>query len=450
MKVQGYRVRLASTFRSAKPTAGARRAVLCAGRRAVRGLLALATMITPVLGYAAGAADVVVDFSQHIAHPRSMVGFLHGMDARRPDDRWVAPLEPALWRTGRLVRELYPRAARLGARVTVVISDIWGYDADHAPYLNYPAFEQRVRQIVRAAGDRPVIYDIWGEPDTATSWHGSEAQFMETFRRAHDAIRAVKPDAIIAGPSLVSYRRDRMQRFVAACLAHHLRLDVLSWHEFRSGPGMALIERDLREARQLFLENAQFASVGIKEIHLNESIHQKIQFDPVAAMAVIDGMERGGADAAARACWREPDGKDNCWSNTLEGLLTVSEEPRAIWWAYRWYAQGAKFRVHADRTDPRVIVLASTAASEVPAQVLLGVVRFEGESLPEQTLRVRLAGLGTSARATMTTLRNTGTAAVPAPPPSVPLPLQSDGQSLGAVLTLQPGTLYRLEIADGS
>ena len=73
---------------------------------------------------------------------------------------------------------------------------------------------------------------------------------------------------------------------------------------------------------------------------------------PARSSASSHHMEAGGADAAARSCWPDLAGADNCSNGTLEGLLTPSGQPRSAWWAYRAYAEGAE-RARAGRLGLR-------------------------------------------------------------------------------------------------
>jgi hypothetical protein len=78
--------------------------------------LALTLMLAvPALAQAA-TPTVRVGFSE----PReraSMVGFVHGMDGRRPADEMIEPLAPALWR-GKLRDVPYERVQEVGGRYT--------------------------------------------------------------------------------------------------------------------------------------------------------------------------------------------------------------------------------------------------------------------------------------------------------------------------------------------
>jgi hypothetical protein len=91
-----------------------------------------AIFIEPLSIYAQKSADINVDFTLRKNQTKSVSGFLHAMDAALPSDNLIAPLKPKLWRAGTLATEIYPRAVNFGARFTVILSDIWGYDVNNA------------------------------------------------------------------------------------------------------------------------------------------------------------------------------------------------------------------------------------------------------------------------------------------------------------------------------
>lgn len=321
-------------------------------------------------------ATVTVDFAQAVPS-HSMSGFLLAVDPVSPPDSKILPLQPRFWRTG-FYQALYARTTGFGARFCVNCSDVWGYQSHPAPFEDYPGYAARMQEIVRNLNGGPAIFDLWNEPDSRRFWHGSELQFFQTFKVAHDAIRTERPDALIAGPSISSYNHDALKHFLDFCVGKNIRLDVLTWHEFRYGAHIPEISQSLQEARRDFVDNPAYASLGIKEIQINEMIPMNIQHQPASTLAVISQLELGGADAASHACW--PDGgQDNCVNRTLDGLLTPgSQEKRSVWWAYKAYADGADARVAGLSNNDRAFVLASSASHAYgqglgPPQVITGV-----------------------------------------------------------------------------
>ncbi len=401
---------------------------------------------------------VSVDFSQAVP-VKSMVGFLHSMSSGGPTDALVAPLQPKLWRSGVQSPQIYPRATGFGAAYVLVCSDFWGYDPHNRPDSNFPAYQAEVEQLTQQYQSKNVIYDIWNEPDGVAYWSASQDAYFQTFKIAHDAIRSVQPDALISGPSDDHYDHDAIQLFLKFCLKEHIRLDVLSWHEFESGSDIPSIQAHLEEARQDFLDDPEFAPLGIKQIQINEAIHKQIQYEPASSLAVLDRLERGGADAAAHACWVDPVSGSNCSADNLDGLLTTYyDQPRAVWWAFKAYADGVATRVASASTNSRFVSLASRSvvglASATPApQVIVGMYAVPSSSDTGTATLVlnHLSGVPSLARSaslrlTIETIPRTEGDPLPGLPPTTTLtvPVQNDSATVALPVALEEVSVVSL------
>jgi hypothetical protein len=124
---------------------------------------------------------------------KPMSGLLHGLGATSPIDSLIAPLRPATWRLGSF--EHYDRVRRTGARVIMVLSDLWGYQRTGSvrwPYDDYAVWERFVDSVAVAHAGRPVVWDVWNEPDIDFFWpqgDSAQARFHETYRRAARVLR---------------------------------------------------------------------------------------------------------------------------------------------------------------------------------------------------------------------------------------------------------------------
>ena len=162
-----------------------------------------------------------------------------------------------------------------------------------------------------------------------------------------------------------------------------------------------------------------------------------IQYKPASSLAVLDRLERGGADAAAHACWNS----ENCSDDDLDGLLTAhSDQPRAVWWAYKAYTDGVSSRVASASSSSRFVALASrsaqASASATPVpQVIVGMYQVkDGSDTGAATLVFNhLSGVVSVAGATILhltvqTIPATEGDALPNLPPTTTLnvPVQND------------------------
>jgi hypothetical protein len=307
-------------------------------------------------------ADVTVSVQLDRPLPgrHSASGFLHALTPTDPPDRLVAPLCPRLWRSD-LLRAPVRRALALGARYEVVLSDFWGYPKDgwrgHGPpWRDLGRWAGLVRQVARSQRGRPLLWDVWNEPNRPESFGGGLRRFLRVYAVARRALRQeLGPGAQIGGPSTAGFRPAWLTALLRCCGA-----EFLSWHaNLRPPEPIASITADLRAARRLG-----------RPVEVNESVGEADQYLPGEIVGYLAAIEAGGADAAARACWPDSRGRSNCGADTLDGLLTRAGVPRAAWWAYRWYAATtAEARVGASASDGRVAALASGGS---PARVLLG------------------------------------------------------------------------------
>jgi xylan 1,4-beta-xylosidase len=178
-------------------------------------------------------SNVTVDFGQPATGTISMSGILHGIDTAKPPDSSIKPLQPKLWRAGRL--DIYDRVIASGAEFQLVVSDLWGYGSNPNgwPYQNYPAWEAFIRQLAQQNKGKKIIWDVWNEPDWKDPfWNGSREQFFETYKRAYKILREeLGPSAMIGGPSLGRYSKEYLAAFLDYCKANKLEVNFLSWHE---------------------------------------------------------------------------------------------------------------------------------------------------------------------------------------------------------------------------
>jgi hypothetical protein len=366
--------------------------------RTVIALAASATFVAPASAPAAApqaglAAQASVDFGRpEAAH--SLVGFLHGLDDRQPDDRLVVPLHPTLWR-GSLASAPYSRAIGFGARYMFVVSDLWGYPGAgwygrRAPWEDWDAWSAFVRDLARRNRDRDMVWDVWNEPDVPYFWTGTQAQYHELYRRAFVAIRQeLGARATIAGPSVGAFRWDWLVGLLEYCRSADCSVDALSWHELPGGRGVAAIAEHLRRARTGLLANPAYLPLGVRELYIGEYVGEGDALWPGEVLGYLAQLERGGASEAAHACWHDPSGADTCTEQTLDGLLDgATMRPRAPWWALRWYARGTRSRVRSRSADPALAVLAAREPDGLRrrhAEIVVGYLDTHDRPLPPRT-----------------------------------------------------------------
>ncbi len=321
-------------------------------------------------------SNVTVDFGQPATGITSMSGFLHGIDPTKPPDSSVKPLQPKLWRVGRL--DVYDRVIASGAEFQLLVSDLWGYGSNPKgwPYQNYPAWEAFIRQLAQQNKGKKIIWDIWNEPDLKNPfWKGSREQFFETYKRAYKILREeLGPSVMIGGPSISTYNKEYLTAFLDYCKANKLEVNFLAWHELNDTI-ILFVDDHVFDAKRNYQQSPFYKELKLQKIYVNEIVGELAQYQPGEILGYLYNLEYAKADGACRACWDTTGAKkvSNCFNNTLTGTVVPNTfEPRAAWWTYKAYADGVNSRVLSRSDSDRLVALASKSNPQGKAQVLLG------------------------------------------------------------------------------
>lgn len=355
-----------------------------------------------------------------------MVGFLHALAPHPPPDALVRPLEPRLWRSVP-ARAPYERVRELGARYQLVLSDEWGYPASGwngrgPPWRALDAWARVVRRTARTLRDRAVEWDVWNEPDNPAFWSGTREQFFRVYDVAYRALVEVLGNRVeLGGPSTTRPLRAWLDGLLGYCRRAGCRVRFLSYHEnLQPYERIPELSRRLREVRGRVLP--RYRDVGLARVQVNESVGPADQYRPGPILGFLHHLEAGGAEAAARSCWPDSTGADNCSNGTLEGILTAAGQPRSAWWAYRSYAAGVEARVPSRSGSADVAAIADSRLAEGgKAHVLLARLdRLDARARPRPLeLELTLTGLGGAlgehATVEVALLPDTGEAPLPQP-----------------------------------
>lgn len=367
----------------------------------------------PALVYAEAVATISVDFAKRTP-TRSYVGFLHGVDENSPSYDLLKPLQIQYWRAAN-VRfsedfEIQPVAyARMKAaapqlKTQFLLSDIWAY-APHRrrnngrwPFEDYAPWEAVVAGAVQATqkNKQAISYwEVWNEPAVPFFWGGTIEQFFETYARAYRVLRKqLGPDAPIAGPSFSGYHRELMQRFLDYCLANGLEVNILTWHHNRNFPSPEIVAQ-VADARADFVNAGQYRALRIREIHIDEYGGPQTKHSPGAMLGFLYYLEAAQPEVAAKSCWKDSKQLNECYNGSLDGLVEVETmRPRAVWWAYKLYADGVASRVKSATSDPTVVALASRSSS-ISGQTQVLVARSDKTAGTPKPVDVLLGNLRT-------------------------------------------------------
>lgn len=293
---------------------------------------------------------IEIDFNKKVENVKSMSGFLHYDNIKLLQSN-IIELQPKYWRIGYTYKSVddVTFLRKLGITPILVISDVYGYPGKkNNKEWSHPLYTDRLKKIITDEYRKfknTVIYDIWNEPFHQDGFGDfDKEEYYRIFKKAHDIIRSLPggQKALITGPSFDRYDEREMEDFLRFCNSNKIRVDILSWHEWRDGMYKDAFSKDVNKLRNVILP--KYPKVGVKKIVLNEIINQYSQFSPSEVLQVFKMLEDNDIDGACKGCWKESDGAFNC-NNSMNGLLDKNGNPRSVWWAYKIYNQSTKNRV---------------------------------------------------------------------------------------------------------
>ena len=252
------------------------------------------------------------------------------------------------------VKAYYAKAKAVGATLLILVHDIWGADAvckvprwpgQGGDWTEYTTFINQLVTDAKTAGmtSADVRWELWNEPDYSGFWGGTQAQWLEMWKRGYQLIRAAFPDAIIEGPSLAGgIGGGWANAFLDYVKTNNVVPDYLGWHEAGGGGDPA---NDGKTARAALDKRG----LTVKGLNISEYGSQTEQ-NPGHSAWFIAKIERAGLQGL-RSNW----GSGGGLYAGMGDLVTSSWQPLGQWWVYKRYA---------DQTGLRTTV---TAGSQVDA-----------------------------------------------------------------------------------
>lgn len=385
-------------------------------------------------------------------------GFLNGINpapgnTERFADDAVMALKPAFWRFGSGAGTVYPKIRGFGARLTLVLSDVYadskgGY-SNARPFDNWLEYEKTIRDAVTnavAAGVDIAYWDVWGEPQGGTRWLGSYDQLLELYQRTAKIVLSVLPAAKLVGPSFDNFAGTLQGKSAGDLIVdldarYKLRLAAISWHELGAQPPEELPAHTAAMRSFLAGHLADYAP----EIHVNEFSGPADHLQPGSTVGWLHYLTAAGVDVATRACWDVPDRPpwSDCWAG-LDGLLRPDNKtPTSTYWVHRHYADLKGTRtLPTIPSDARIVALAGVDAARA-MHVLLG--RLEAPSAPAvRPVVLSIEGLGAGTRWTVTS------SLVPAQPVPAALPAPTVFPECHASAASRTLTLRLAEVPNGA
>jgi len=251
-----------------------------------------------------------------------------------PNGGYVNGQYAARWNA---VKAYYAKAKTVGATLLILVHDIWGADAVcHVPrwpgqggdWTEYASFMTQLIADAKANGmtGPDVRWELWNEPDYSGFWGGTQAQWLEMWKRGYQQIRAAIPGAVIEGPSLASGVGGWFNAFLDYVKTNDVVPNYMGWHEAGGGGDPV---NDAKNARSA-LSSRGMSAMGLDISEYGSASEQ----NPGHSAWFIARLERADVDGL-RSNW----GGGNGLYSTMAALVTSTWQPTSQYWVYKRYAE---------------------------------------------------------------------------------------------------------------
>ncbi|MFJ9583301.1 CBM35 domain-containing protein [Streptomyces acidicola] len=260
-----------------------------------------------------------------------------------------------------------------GGEINVMMQDIyakWPYeDLGIDDYL--PKVDRIVKEVAADPNSDRFVYIPFNEPDQIwyklgvadqAQYEVNRDRFLKDWKTVYQRIRAIDPDARIAGPNEAAYHPRLLRDFLAFAKRENVLPQVMTWHELGSGS-----LRDFQAHYDDYRALERAAGIAPLKINIDEYANRRDLSVPGQLVQWVSMFERNKVYANA-AYWDA--------AGNLSGHVVRSNIPNGGWWFFRWYAglTGDTVRVTPPQanTIDTLQGLASLDTSRRQAQVLLG------------------------------------------------------------------------------
>ncbi|KOU73310.1 cellulosome protein [Streptomyces sp. MMG1533] len=260
-----------------------------------------------------------------------------------------------------------------GGEINVMMQDIyakWPYeDLGIDDYL--PKVDKIVKEVSADPNSDRFVYIPFNEPDwiwynigvaDQAQYEANRDRFFKDWKTVYQRIRAIDPDARIAGPNETGYHTRLMTDFLAFAKRENVLPQVLTWHELSSGS-----LRDFQGHYDNYRSIERELGIAPLKISIDEYANRRDLSVPGQLVQWVSMFERNKV-YANQAYWDA--------AGNLDGNVVRSNIPNGGWWFFRWYAglTGDTVKVTPPQANAIDTLqgLASLDTSRRQAQVLLG------------------------------------------------------------------------------
>ncbi|NEC88596.1 CBM35 domain-containing protein [Streptomyces sp. SID12501] len=260
-----------------------------------------------------------------------------------------------------------------GGEINVMMQDIytkWPYeDLGIEDYL--PKVDKIVKEVSADPNSEHFVYIPFNEPDQIWYNLGTSDQaqyevnrdrFLKDWKTVYERIRAIDPDARIAGPNESGYHSRLLTDFLAFAKRENVLPQVMTWHELDSS-SLKNFQGNYDNYRSI---ERQLGIAPLK-INIDEYANRRDLSVPGQLAQWVAMFERNKV-YANQAYWDA--------AGNLDGNVVHSNIPNGGWWFFRWYAglTGDTVKVTPPQANAVDTLqgLASYDKKRRQAQVLLG------------------------------------------------------------------------------
>ncbi|MGW0336598.1 CBM35 domain-containing protein [Streptomyces sp. NPDC003011] len=260
-----------------------------------------------------------------------------------------------------------------GGEINVMMQDVyakWPYeDLGIDDYL--PKVDKIVKEVSADPNSDRFVYIPFNEPDQiwydlGTSdearYEANRDRFFKDWKTVYQRIRAIDPDARIAGPNEAGYHTRLLTDFLTFAQRENVLPQVMTWHELSSGS-----LRDFQGHYDNYRSIERALGIPPLKINIDEYANRRDLSVPGQLVQWVSMFERNKV-YANQAYWDA--------AGNMDGNVVRSNIPNGGWWLFRWYAgmTGDTVRVTPPQanTIDTLQGLASLDTGRRQAQVLLG------------------------------------------------------------------------------
>ncbi|MEH0627577.1 CBM35 domain-containing protein [Streptomyces stelliscabiei] len=260
-----------------------------------------------------------------------------------------------------------------GGEINVMMQDIyakWPYeDLGIDDYL--PKVDKIVKEVAADPNSDRFVYIPFNEPDQIwykldvadqARYEVNRDRFFRDWKTVYERIRAVDPDARIAGPNEAAYHTRLLKDFLAFAKRENVLPQVMTWHELGSGS-----LRDFQAHYDDYRALERAAGIAPLKINIDEYANRRDLSVPGQLVQWVSMFERNKV-YANQAYWDA--------AGNMDGNVVRSNIPNGGWWFFRWYAGLTGNTVQVTPPQANTVDtlqgLASLDTSRRQAQVLLG------------------------------------------------------------------------------